>query len=135
MRNISLALVAMLLFAMGCTEKSSEPSAIGGNVPVTVLGVAGLETGAVQMMKSDVTTGTVDSIRVSSTIIVLKDIAFRSHIDTVIVRDSTEVECRDRDEEKGLYHGSTEHFRGPFVVELLNNTPTQIALDTIPPGS
>jgi len=135
MRRISLALVTALLFATGCTEKSSEPQATGGNVPVEVLGIAGLESGAVQMMKSDVTTGAVDSIRVASTIIVLKDIAFHSRIDTVTVKDSTEVACDDRDEERGYYHRSMEHFRGPFIVELLNNTPTQIALDTIPPGN
>jgi hypothetical protein len=140
MNRITLAGITALLFLIGCTDRSSEPTASGSGVPVAVFGVAGLEGGAVQMMKSDGTAGAVDSIRVASAIIVLKDIAFHSSIDTVHAKDSSEVECDDRDEENGVHHdgeqrGAMQHFRGPYVVELLNNTPTQIALDTIPPGN
>jgi hypothetical protein len=135
MKNSILAGIAATLFLIGCGDRSSEPTATGAGVPVALFGVAGTGSGAVQMMKSDGATGAVDSIRVASAIIVLKDIAFHSSIDTVHAKDSTEVDCDDRDEERGIHHGSMEHFRGPFVVELLNNTPTQIALDTIPPGN
>jgi hypothetical protein len=135
MKKIGLIGTVALLALIGCTDKSSEPAANGSGVPVAIYGSAGLEGGTVQMMKSDGTTGTIDSIRVASAIIVLKDIAFHTNIDTVHVKDSTEVECDDRDEERGIYHRAMQHFRGPFVVELLNNTPTQIALDTIPPGN
>jgi len=140
MKRITLAGIAALLFLIGCTDKSSEPAAISSGVPVAVFGVAGLEGSAVQMMKSDGAVGAVDSIRVASAIIVLKDIGFHSSIDTAHVRDSSECDRDDRDEyegehHEGDYHKGMQHFKGPYVVELLNNTPTQIALDTIPPGN
>ena len=134
MKKIGLVAVAGLLLLMGCSEKSAGPTGNGSGTPVALYGTAGIEGGQVQMMKSDGTTGAVDSIRVGSAIVVLKDIAFHSHIDTVHAKDSTEVYCDDRDEERGIFHWRMERFRGPFIVELMNNTPTQIALDTIPPG-
>lgn len=141
MKKILPAGILALLFVTGCSDNSSGPSAnSGAGVPVGVYGIAGLDGGAVPLMKTDGTAGAVDSIRVVSTIIVLKDIAFHSHIDTVHVRDSSDVERDDRDEEEGEHHEGEhhegiQHFKGPFVVELLNNTPKQIALDTIPPGN
>ncbi len=141
MKKILTAGAFTLLFVFGCSDNGSGPPANNGSgVPVAVFGVAGLEGGSVPLMKSDGTTGAVDSIRVASTIIVLKNIAFHSHIDTVHARDSSEVDRDDRDEDIGIFHdgehhGGMQRFKGPFVVELLNNTPTQIALDTIPPGT
>jgi hypothetical protein len=140
MKRITVASVIALVVLVGCSDNSSGPRATSGSgVPVAVTGVAGLNGGSGQLLKSDGTTGTVDSIRVTSSIIILKNIAFHSRIDTVQVRDSSEVDRDDQNEEGEQYHkddhGGMERFRGPFVVELLNNTPTQIALDTIPPGT
>jgi hypothetical protein len=141
MKRIAVVSFITLAVLIGCSDNSSGPAATtGSGVPVAVIGVAGLDGGSAQLMKSDGTTGAVDSIRVTSSIIILKDIAFHSRIDTVHVRDSSDVDRDDMEEEKGEHHegdhhGDMDHFRGPFVVELLNNTPTQIALDTIPPGT
>jgi hypothetical protein len=145
MKRIAMAGFIGLVCLIGCADNTSGPRATSGaSVPVAVMGVAGLDGGSGPLMKSNGTEGMIDSLRVTSSIIILKDIAFHSHIDTAQVRDSSEVEREDMDEEReqhdgehhdGKGYGNTEHFRGPFVVELLNNTPTQIALDTIPPGT
>jgi hypothetical protein len=141
MKQITVTCFIALIFLIGCSDNSSGPAASGGSgVPVAVIGTAGMSGGSGQLMKIDGTSGAIDSIRVTSSIIILKDIAFHSSIDTVHIRDSSEVDCDDRNEGEGERHdgeghGEMQHFKGPFVIELLNNTPTQIALDTIPPGT
>lgn len=137
MKKIVLAGAMALIFLIGCADNTSGPGAMGSGVPVAVLGKAGTAGGSTVFQKSDGTTGTVDSIRVAYTIVVLKDIAFRYSIDTVMVPDSVECDREDRDDHGGEDHDQFQRFRfkGPFVVDLPNNTPIQIALDTIPPGT
>lgn len=137
MKRIALAGAIALISLIGCSDDSSGPAMTGSGVPVAVFGKAGMPGGSGRILKSDGTTGPVDSIRVAYTIVVLKDIAFRYSIDTVLVPDSSQCEREDREEYEGKEYGHYQkmRFRGPFVVELPNNTPIQIALDTIPPGT
>ncbi len=137
MNKILLAGAIALISLIGCTDNTTGPSGSGSGVPVAVFAKAGTGGGSFSLGKSDGTTGTVDSIRVTYTIVVLKDIAFRYSIDTVMVPDSEQCEREDRDEHGGEDHDQFQRFRfkGPFVVNLPNNQPIQIALDTIPPGT
>lgn len=134
----------MLVLIAGCSDQTSGPGgSLGGNVLVKLTATPGASSGAVQLSKtSDGWWGggapsTVESLYVQSATIILKDIAFTGGVDTVRTRDSVACERDEEAEEHGEWHkkGLRIHFRGPFLVDLTNGTPTQITLDTIPPGS
>lgn len=139
MKQFSAILVGVFVLLAGCKDGSMGPVTADQNALVILTASAGVSAGPVQLGK---TTGfhdalaSVESLTVQSATIVLKDIAFMGVIDTVHTRDS--VQCgRDDDAEEhefGMRVGRLR-FKGPFLVDLQNNTPTQIALDTIPPGN
>lgn len=130
----------MLILIAGCSDQTTGPGSLGGNVMVKLTATPGASAGAVQLAKTAGVTGvdaTVDSLYVSSATVVLKDIAFTGGIDTLRARDSVVCEREDdMDEHEGWQDkGFRVNFKGPFIVDMTNGTPTQITLDTIPPGT
>ncbi len=135
-----LLFAGMLILIAGCTDQTTGPGSLGGNVMVKLTATPGSSAGAVQLGKDASVSGvdaTVDSLYVTSATIVLKDIAFTGGIDTVRSRDSVVCEREDdMDEHEGWQDkGFRVNFKGPFIVDMTNGTPTQITLDTIPPGT
>ncbi len=136
-----LLFAGMLILIAGCSDQTTGPGgASGGNVLVKLTATPGTSAGAVQLSKTAGVAGTdatVDSLYVSSATIVLKDIAFTGGIDTLHTRDSVACEREDdMDEHEGWQNpGFHVNFKGPFVVDMTNGVPTQITLDTIPPGT
>ncbi len=135
-----LFFAAMLALIAGCDQTTGPSGSSGGNVLVKLTATPGASAGAVQLAKTAGVSGTdatVDSLYVSSATIVLKDIAFTGGIDTLHTRDS--VACGredDADEHEGWQDkGFHVNFKGPFIVDMTNGVPTQITLDTIPPGT
>jgi hypothetical protein len=142
-RNVFAAAVGLMVLLAGCSDNASGPRE-NQNVLVQVTASASGGSGPVQLSKAVdgfATLGAVDSLRVDGAVIVLKDIVFKSAIDTVHARDSVETDREDEMEDhEGQLHkidgyGHQVHFKGPFVVGLQDTTPVQIALDTIPPGT
>ena len=134
-----LAGIALLTLALaGCTKNNFGPdTGSGTSVPVRVVASAGSSAGLVGFAKSSTPAGTlaaVDSIQISEALLVIKDIKFVMHSDTVRARDSSQ--CERDDEEDWHGRGDTNHVRlkGPFLVTLHDTTAVQVAADTIPPG-
>ena len=81
------------------------------------------------------TLAAIESIRVDQATIVIKGITFSSDIDTLHERDSVEEEFQDdMEDHEGDWEMEHIHFRGPFVISLMNNQPVQVTVDTIPAG-
>jgi hypothetical protein len=138
---IACAFVLALVVA-GCKDGSSGPPD-GQNALVQLTASASQSRGSVYLGKSAGADGlltAIDSLRVDDAIIVLKDIVFKSAIDSEHERDSIHTEMNDEAEdhmegmEKVDGDGSRVHFKGPFVIALKDTQPVQVALDTIPPG-
>ncbi len=135
-------LAGMLVLIAGCSDQTTGPvGSLGSNVLVKLTATPGTSSGAVQLSKTTDgwggTSASVESLYVRSATIVLKDIAFTGGIDTLHTRDSLTCEREDEMEEHDGRHdnGLRINFKGPFLVDLTNGTPTQITLDTIPPGT
>ncbi len=140
MKNpFGLVLLGSALAVVGCSDNTSAPVAgTGGAVTVAVTAVATSSSMPIQLGKvsgTPSTLATVDSISIDDALLVFKDISFSPAIDTVHELDSAKCEGEDEAEEHGD-HNMFEHvrFKGPFLVVLHNNTPVQVAVDTIPPG-
>ena len=147
-RNLAGVLTGLGLLIAGCQDNASGPRE-GQNALVQATASAAQPGGGVVLGKSSVSDfpmGGIDSLRVDQAILVLKDIAFKSAIDSEHTRDSMETEMEsERDEDRMEGHegffdkvdgdGNRVHFKGPFVVVLHDTTPVQIAVDTIPPGT
>lgn len=134
-----IAIVGMsMLVLAGCTKNTMGPeSGSGTSVPVRVVASAGSSARLVGFGKSSALAGTLaaaDSIQISEALLVVKDIKFISHSDTVHARDSSQ--CERDDDEDWHGRGDTNHvrLRGPFLVTLHDTTAVQVAADTIPPG-
>lgn len=138
MKYVQLVMCATVLLVAGCAEENTGPGSGGNNGLVSLTASGGGNAGSVRFAKPgapDQTLAAVDSIVLDHATIVLKDIQFLAAPDSAHTRDS--VECRRNDDDEDSGRGrwdSTMHFRGPFIVTLLDSTPVQIALDTIAPG-
>ena len=138
MTFVRMTALAMALMLLGCSQNTTGPDSgtSGSLVRLTASGGSGL--GSIRLGKLtgiDHTLASVDSLIITHAIIVLKDVKFLLAPDSVHMRDSTECERDDDAEEHGEGKGdSSLHFKGPFIVVLLDSTPVQIALDTIAPG-
>lgn len=140
-------LAGFIVLVAGCSDQTTGPAVYTGqNSLVRLTASTGVSSGPIQLSKVNdgwdggggAAMSTVESLYVKSATIILKDIAFTGGIDSVNTRDSVSCEREDeweehegRDEDMGF----RIHFKGPFVVDMLNGTPTQITLDTIPPGT
>ncbi len=136
-KTAGLALLALAL--VGCTNNNMGPdnTGSGSSVSVRVLASARGSTSLVSFAKTGAVAGTnaaADSIQISEALLVVKDIKFVLHSDTVHPRDSSE--CERDDEEDWHGPGDSIHVRlkGPFLVTLHDTTAVQVAADTIPPG-
>jgi len=147
MMKKTLALLAgMSLLLAACKDSGSGPGSASnatGNPVVAVTASATGTAGSISLGKTSGVGGTmaaIDSMKIDSAIIVLKDIKFLAVVDTASVRDSSR--CGFDDD---FWYWHPRHwrdsvrtvlrFKGPFVVSLQDTTPVQVALDTIPPGN
>ncbi len=138
MKLLRVSAAALVVLIAGCSPDASGPGGSGnGSVQLTVSG--GADQGSIRLGKTGGTTGTlaaVDSLEVTSALIVIKDIRFLAVPDSAHLRDS--IECwkdADREDHDGWKRDSTVHFKGPFLVALQDTTPVQVAVDTIKPGN
>jgi hypothetical protein len=139
MKRIPVMVVAGLVLAAGCSDNSSGPDNQTNSPLVVLTASAGGSAGGVFLSKiagADGVLSAVDSLSVDHAVVVLKDLRFIGVPDTAHMRDSVECERDNVVEDHGKFTmDSTRHFRGPFVITLLDTTPVQIALDTIRPGA
>jgi hypothetical protein len=132
-------LIAFVVLAAGCKDGSTSPLTTDQNVLIRMTATPGKSAGSIVLGKVSGTgsvLATVDSLFIDSAMVVLKDITFKSVVDTVQTRDSSNCDKDDDAEDHGG-EGSARrvHFKGPFLVRLYNGQPVLIALDTIPAGS
>jgi hypothetical protein len=144
MKKILCFAAAVAIVAGGCNHNPSGPmggsSGNAGGVAVSVIASPTGQVSSVQSLRTSLPASvlaTVDSITIHGATLVIEKIAFTSDVDTVHTMDSSEVEKDDEDSDHHGDDGESHHirFRGPFLVQLQNNTPVLVALDTIPPGT
>jgi hypothetical protein len=139
MKKAGMVLVAAAGLMAGCKDSSTGPMSADQNILVKMIAAPGHSVGSISLSKVSGVQGilaSVDSLSVDSAVIVLKDIAFVSAVDTAHTQDS--VSCNrddDAEEHEGAGMRGRVHFKGPFLVQLFNGRPSQITLDTIPAGT
>ncbi len=139
-RASPILLIAAGLVIAGCSNKMTGPQdAASGGATLDLFATGGIVPGqSVQPLTGASLAGSrVDSIEIRGAVLVLKNIVFSANIDSLRDRDSVEAtmddERDDHDEAADIF--THVRFKGPFVVGLMNNQPTVVTVDTIPPGT